>query len=445
MRGVIFLAGARLRTVRSDFMSHMSKLLPLLLAATMPAAAQYTAKKIVFNHPGAYTQAQLEAAAGMHAGMAFHAADLGDAAQRLIDTGYFDNVGATLEGMTNAASVLFDIKPTDHAQMLHVGFENFVWLTQAEIEDAIRAKSPLFVGYLPESSPLDDVVTATLTDMLSAKGITAKVTHDTVEPTMLQPERVLEFRVANPATRVTGLKLAGVAQELAPLIQKSVNATAGTAYNEGLAGQSTQDRILAPLLDAGYVQASLADITRTPSAVSDTGVTVALSATLNAGDVFHVSGVHFAGTSLLSAEEFAGTEKLHAGDIASRQALMETLAPLDAAYRRQGYMDVVIHTSPVPNAATHQVAYTVTVDPGEQYRMHEITANNLDPEAQKDFDRGFLMKAGELYNPEYVATFLKRNTALLALAGYSASFKAYADPNTHTVDLVINFVRGGVR
>jgi hypothetical protein len=77
--------------------------------------------------------------------------------------------------------------------------------------------------------------------------------------------------------------------------------------------------------------------------------------------------------------------------------------------------------------------------------VHEITANNLDPAAQKDFDRGFLMKAGELYNPEYAATFLKRNTALLALAGYSASFKAYADPNTHTVDLVINFVRGGVR
>ncbi len=53
------------------------------------------------------------------------------------------------------------------------------------------------------------------------------------------------------------------------------------------------------------------------------------------------------------------------------------------------------------------------------------------------------MKAGELYNPEYTATFLKNNTALRALEGYSAGFKAYADPNTHTVDLVITFVRGG--
>jgi outer membrane protein assembly factor BamA len=426
-------------------MSHLSKLLTFLLAATLPAVAQYKARKIVFNHPGPYTQEQLEAAAGMHAGMPFHAEDMAAAAQRLIDSGYFDAAGVTLEGMTNAASVLFDIKPTDHAQMLHLGFENFVWLTHAEIEDAIRAKSPLFVDYLPESSPLDDVVRATLTDLLEAKGIAAEVVDDTVEPTMLQPERVLEFRVAKPAIRFTGVKLTGVAQELAPLIQRSVNATAGTAYNEGLAGQSTQDRILAPLLDAGYVQATLSDLVRTPSPAGESGVSVTLAATLRTGEIFRVSGIEFAGTPLLSAEAFAATEKLHPGDIASRKELMETLAPLDAAYRRRGYMDVVIHTSPVTNAATHQVAYSVTVDPGEQYRMHEITAKNLNPAAQKDFDRGFLMKTGELYNPEYAANFLKNNTALLALAGYSASFKAYADPNAHTVDLVITFVRASVR
>ena len=40
---------------------------------------------------------------------------------------------------------------------------------------------------------------------------------------------------------------------------------------------------------------------------------------------------------------------------------------------------------------------------------------------------------------------LPSSTALLALAGYSAAWKAYADPNTHTVDLVINFFPGATR
>jgi hypothetical protein len=51
------------------------------------------------------------------------------------------------------------------------------------------------------------------------------------------------------------------------------------------------------------------------------------------------------------------------------------------------------------------------------------------------------MKTGELFNPEYLGSFLKNNTALLALLPYVGSWKAYADPSTHTVNVVMTFVR----
>ncbi len=418
----------------------------ILFAATLPAMTQetYTAGKIVFKHPDPYSQAQLEAVEGIHPGMSFTSKDLDEADQRLVDTGFFASVGATLEGKTNAASVLFDVTPLDHAQMLHVSFENFVWLNRAEIEDALHAKAPLFLDYLPETSPLLEVFDGALTDALAKKGVTAKVMHDTFEPTLLRPERDISFWIASPAVRVGNVKLEGVSADLVPFIQKSVNAVAGRAYSGGLPGQTTENRILTPLLDAGYIDASLSDEALAPSISGETA-TIVLTATLHAGEVYRLAGISFEGTPLLSAESFAASAKLHPGDVASRAQLLETLAPLDAAYRRQGYMDVIIETTPKGDPAIHQVAYTVTVTPGEQYRIHEVTADNLDPAARADFDRGFLMKAGDLYNPEYVQGFLKNNTALLALAGYSATYKAYADPNTHTVDLVLTFVRGGVR
>jgi len=62
---------------------------------TIPVAAAqtYTATKIVFNHPGPYTQDQLEAAVGMHSGIKFNVDDLSASAQRLVDTGFFESVG----------------------------------------------------------------------------------------------------------------------------------------------------------------------------------------------------------------------------------------------------------------------------------------------------------------------------------------------------------------
>jgi outer membrane protein insertion porin family len=424
-------------------MKHARCWVPLLLAGAIPfAAAQtYTATQIVFNHPGPYTQEQLETAAGMHPGTKFNVDELSAAAQRLTDSGYFESVGPSIEAKGGKISILFDIKLLDRAQLLHAGFENFVWLNHAEIEQALRAKSPLFQDYLPENSSLEDTFDAALSGALAAKGIAAKVTHETVEPTILRPERSIEFRIATPLIKLSNVRLNGVSTELAPMIQKSVGAAVRFPYNDGLAGQTTEDCILTPLLDAGYIQASLSGVTLAPTQTSD-GVTVVLSATLNTGDVYHVSKIGFSGTALLSAESFAATQKLHSGDIASRALLFETLAPLDAAYRRQGYMDVIVKAAPNADVATHQVAYAVSVDPGEQYRIQKLTANGLDPAAQADFDRGFLMKAGELYNPEYVSGFLKNNTSLLTLEGYSAGFKAYANPNTHTVDLVLTFVRG---
>ena len=237
---------------------------------------------------------------------------------------------------------------------------------------------------------------------------------------------------------MANVKLSGVTAELAPLIQKSVNSVAKSFYSEGLGAQTTQDAILAPLFDAGYVRASLSGITLTPTLTGDTAFVV-LSANLDAGDIYNVASITFAGTPLLSADAFATTQKLHAGDIASRALLIQTLTPLDAAYRRQGYMDVLVKTSPVSDAATRQVSYTVSVDPGEPYRVREVKVTGLEAAAQAEFDRGFLMKTGELYSPEYATNFLKNNTALQSLQHYTGSFKAYADTNTHTVDLFITF------
>lgn len=410
------------------------------LAGVRPAIAQiYTARVIHFSELGGFTQQQLEAAAGINLGKSFNATDLGAAAQRLVDTGYFDDVAATVDGRITDATVKFTTKPTDHSHMLHVAFANFVWLTHEEVEAAIKTRFPLFNDYLPESSPHQDDIKVALTQALAAKSIVAEVGYETYEPTLRHPVREINFSVVSPSLRVANIKLGGVTPALVPLVQKSVNSTARTQYTEGSADVTTSDSILAPLLDAGYVEASLTHPLPVASLTASGEVAVVLSGTLHAGEIFHVSQISFAGTPIFSLERFASSTKLHAGDLASHAALLATLAPIDAAYRRLGYMDVVVRAIPTLDASTHTVAYVVQVEPGETYRVQTLTADNLTPAAHADFDRTFRMKAGELYNPEYAAGYLKSNKSLHALDNYFATFKAYADPNAHTVELVMTF------
>jgi outer membrane protein assembly factor BamA len=420
-----------------------------LLALSLPSFAQrtYTAGKIIFKNPGEFSQAELESVLGMHVGENFKQDDLNAAAQRLSDSGYFDNVGGALEGMTNKITVTIELKPSTHEELLHAGFHNFIWLTPQEITTALHDKMPLYRGYLPEVGGQMEKADEVLVAALAAKGVTAQVQHETIEPSLSHPERVVEFVVVKPSVKVSNVKLSGVTQELVPYLQKSVNATVKTSYNAGLAGKSTAVSILEPLLDAGYVSATLSDVTLTPTTVDESNVTVVVASTLSAGGVYHVGTISFAGAPLMSAEAFAASEKLHAGDVASHKLLMDTLAPLDAAYRRKGYMDVIASAAPTLDTTALKVNYAVSVVPGEPYTLREVTTQGLegDAQAKAEFDRTFQMKAGDVYNPYSVLQALKSDPLRPALRPYSAAFKAQADPAAHTVDVLVTFYKAGGR
>jgi hypothetical protein len=422
-------------------MTSRSILYTLLLAASALAsnAQTWTAGRIEFKHPGTFSQTQLESVSGMRAGDKANADTMQAAAQKLVDTGYFDDVGVALGGTGANIAVIFTLAPIPTSRMLPLGFENFIWLTQPEIDAAIRTHMALYIPFLPEGSPQADLVDAALRDALAAKGIQAKVFHETVEPTLEHPARTLEFRITSPLIRVANVKLGGVSPDLVPLVQKSVNATARTPFNDGRNGRLTRDSILAPLLDAGYIQAELTNFTPAIQPV-DSGIEpLIVSAALNPGEIYRVSTISFAGAPLLSAETFAAGARLHPGDIASRKLLLETLTPLDAAYRREGYMDVIVTAAPTLDTTTHQVAYKVTVEPGTPYHLHEITPRNLDPVQVAAFNRVFAAHPGDVFNPEYVVAFLKQNTAVHELIGCNAAYKAVAYPATHTVDLFLTF------
>lgn len=414
----------------------------LLCLTASSAVAQYTVKEMVFNNAAPYADADLEAACGLKPGTPFSAADLQAAAQRLIDTGDFDDVQVTIRGPFKAITVAFTLKPYAPSQLLQAGFENFVWWQPKELATALQAKVPLFHGSIPEAGNMQEAITAALQQLLAEKKIAATISHTVIEPSVSHPNRIIEYRIDNPSIRLSAIRLAGVSPSFQSAIDKVTSSAIGKAYSEGLAGLNLTDQILEPYQALGYLDAALTRFDRTPSTSADR-VDVTVAVAVHEGDPYRVSKVEWGGSEIMSSAAFSSATKLHPEDIASRKTLDASLDNLAAVYRSKGYLDAAVTASPAIDAATHHVAYTVSVVPGQQYRLRSVNALNLSPVQRKDFDNTWKLKPGDIYDAEYVSKFLTQNTAVMSLTGYSATYKALVDPDSHVVDLTLTFVHGG--
>jgi len=214
----------------------------------------------------------------------------------------------------------------------------------------------------------------------------------------------------------------------------------GLPYNEGLTDGDITGQMLAPWRNLGYITAKLEAPSRSvvPAA---RGVGVAYTAQLIAGVPYTVKAIAWEPTAVYSAADFARDAKLHAGQPAAANLLLETEAPILKAYRTHGYMDAVIESGLTTDDAAHTVSYTLHATPGEVYQLQSLSVVGLPPDVQAEFDAAWSMKAGDVYNEPYITKFIQNNTAMRKLSAYAGAYQASADPQKHTVDLTLTFTR----
>jgi outer membrane protein assembly factor BamA len=263
-----------------------------LCLSSIYAFSQYTVKRVTFTGVTPYTDADLQAVSGLHPGLGFNKDDLQAAAQRLIDTGAFDDVQVALDGPFKTISVNFTLKPADSAHILKVSSANLIWWQPEELQSALHAKLPLFNGTLPEAGNQQDAAEDALKQLLIEKGITASLTHEVIEPNLLQP-RLVEFKVSAPEIRLHGATITGASAALSTQIDKITASANGSLYNEGLTSHSLTERILNLYRDTGNLDASLVQLHRAPQSTTTTRIDIDLTATIQEGQPYRISSIAF--------------------------------------------------------------------------------------------------------------------------------------------------------
>ncbi len=423
--------------------AHLLRSLPALCLAaflqTAPAQT-FTVPPISFTGAPAFPAAALLATTGLTPGGTGTQATIETAAQHLLDTGLFVDVHFA----SHPKGLVFTLQPTPPEGLATARFANFVWWQPEELESLVRARQPLFQGSIPNAGNLQDSVVATLSSLLAEKGVaSAHVTAIHSAALGATASSTVSFAVDSPTVVIHSVTLTGTSPEQKPRLATFLKSQVGDPFEEGTTRAALASGIANLYRNDGFLDAKLDAVTHTAPVVTAGRVDLDLTGAVTEGEPYKVSSLTWAGSDVISTADFSKSAKLHPGDIAGQNLLKATLASVANAYYAKGYQDVRVQAPARLDPATHQVAYTVHVIPGDQYRLQSIQTAGLSEAQKREFDTNWHMHPGDFYDVTYVNTFLRKNTALRTLEGYSGKYRAVADPDTHLVDLTVTFMKGG--
>jgi outer membrane protein insertion porin family len=419
--------------------------LALLTLCLLPSSTRLSAqavilpKNITFTGVPAYSQAELLAFTGLKPGATSSAAEVQAAAQKLSDTGLFTDVHFQSEPQ----GLVYALKSMAADNLLPARFPNLVWWTNEELAAALKTRVPLYRGSIPISGNLQDNVSAALTAMLVEKGVHAKIA---IMPSGAAPgatPTALSFLIESPEVRVHSVTFTSASPAMQAKLERISKDAAGQSFDQYETDSFISSRVTEVYRNDGYLEAAIQAIARSAPQVTPEAINLDLTATIREGEPYRISSVNWPGSDVIRAGDFNKESKLHPEDLASQLTLKQSLAILARAYYSKGYQDAKIQAPATLDTATHHVAYTIRVVPGDQYRIKSITAVGLTDQQRKDFNSAWHMNPGDFYDVTYLNTFLIKNTAIQSLRGYSANYKALSDPDTHLVDLTITFAKGG--
>ena len=414
-------------------------ILCLFIPTLRTSAQTFVLPPISFTGVPNLSQADLLKVSGLHPGATATQADVQAAAQHLSDTGLF----ADIRFESNSTGLVYALNPIPAENSLPASFTNFVWWSPADLKSALASRVPLYTGIVPLNGNLQDAIAAALKAMVAEKGVTANIVKIAQSDQPGATPTSIAFAIESPPIRVQSLTLVRTSPTMQAKLEKVIKDQTGQPFETSTTRQAIASGLTAAYHDNGYLDMSVVSLTQAPPQVTPAGVGLAMTATINEGVPYSLFQLTWPGSDVISTADFNKQVKMKPGDVASEAALRQSLSIISAAYFAKGYQDAKVQAPPTFDHLGHHVSYTIAVVPGPQYRIHAIKTVGLSDDQQKQFSSAWGMNSGDLYDVTYVNSFLVKNTSLTKLAGYSASYKALADPDSHLVDLTITFVKGG--
>ena len=385
-------------------------------------------------------------ATGLQLGQTVHDDDFRAAARHLADSGAFSNVAYTFQYSPEGTKLEFQVQ--DSEKFVPARFENFVWFSDQELLETLRASVPLFDGQLPLAGDLAAQVSEVLQALLLEKKIPGTVDYLRVSRTD-GPIEAFAFSITGGSRIVIrNVDFSGAAPPELPLLQSAAKNLKGTEYSGNVLRVQVEKNFVPIYLARGYLRAEFGDpapkVVPTPNKESadksDEETLVDVSFAVNPGHQYQLSAIEIEGNKAVPAQSIRPLIPLKIGQTADATALDDSIEAIKKLYGTHGYIEASIKPEPDLDDTQFTVKYRITINEGDVFKMGDLEIQGLDSNTTARLQNNWAMHGGDVYDSSYPRKFAAQAyKSLLAMGDWKIAIHETVNQKDQTVDVVVRF------
>src|SRR6202171_2770476 len=222
-----------------------------------------------------YNDKEILAASGLQIGQNAADGDFREAAQRLGDSGLFNDLVYSYSSSGAGVRLEMQLADTDQSKLVPAHFENFVWFTDDELHTALQSRVPLFKRLLPVAGSLPDRVSEALQAMLAEKQFPGRVNYlRESQDESGGPLSAIAYRVEEVSIRIRGVEFPGASPAQTALLTTAARRLTGAEYGRATLAAVAKFDLVPVYLQRGYLKAAFgsadARVVPQPSPAGDT-------------------------------------------------------------------------------------------------------------------------------------------------------------------------------
>jgi outer membrane protein assembly factor BamA len=192
--------------------------------------------------------------------------------------------------------------------------------------------------------------------------------------------------------------------------------------------------------DKGFLEVKLEMKAQAPVTTGG-AIRVPFVVSVEPGTEYRITGVQLVPGLVVSQADFDKQSQIRPGDVADGTRVRENWEFLARQYHNSGFMKAKINPVPAYDREKGTVSYTMSVEPGPQYKMGTLTIQNSAADLKAAMLAAWKLPAGAVFNEEAIRGYFATvgvNPALERVFAVTKHFyELKLNDDTLTVDVTL--------